>query len=93
MTLRMTGEGHAGKHAAGELYITCHVAQSHENLVREGNNIHTVRQISPAEATIGRHKKIKFPLIGEREIRISAGTQHGKKLQLSGDGMPLIGKK
>ena len=93
MTLRMTGEWHAGKHNAGDLYITCHVAQSHENLVREGNNILTVLHISPAEATIGVQKKIKFPLIWEREIRISAGTQHGKKIQISGDGMPLIGKK
>jgi molecular chaperone DnaJ len=23
MTLRMTGEGHAGKHTSGDLYITC----------------------------------------------------------------------
>ncbi len=49
--------------------------------------------MSPAEAVLGTHKKIKFPLIGEREIRIAAGTQHGKKLQISGDGMPLLGKK
>ncbi len=93
MTLRMTGEGHAGKHTPGDLYISCHVDQSHENLVREGNNIHTILHISPTEAVLGIHKKIKFPLIGEREIRIAAGTQHGKKLQLSSDGMPLLGKK
>lgn len=93
MTLRMTWEWHAGKHNSGDLYITCHVAQSHENLIREGNTIHTTLHMSPAEATIGVHKKIKFPLIGEREVRIAAGTQHGKKLQISGDGMPLIGKK
>lgn len=93
MTLRMTGEGHAGKHAPGDLYIACRVDQSLENLVREGNNIHTILHISPTEAVLGIHKKIKFPLIGEREIRIAAGTQHGKKLQLSSDGMPLLGKK
>lgn len=93
MTLRMTGEGHAGKHAAGDLYISCHVDQSYENLVREGNNILTTLHISPAEAVLGINKKIKFPLIGEREVRIAAGTQHGKKLQISGDGMALIGKK
>ena len=93
MTLRMTGEGHAGKHAAGDLYISCHVDQSYENLVREGNNILTTLHISPAEAVLGINKKIKFPLIGEREVRISPGTQHGKKLQISGDGMALIGRK
>ncbi len=93
MTLRMTGEGHAGKHTAGDLYISCHVEQSHENLVREGNNILSTLHISPAEAVLGIHKKIKFALIGEREIRIAAGTQHGKKIQISGDGMPLLGKK
>ena len=93
MTLRMTGEWNAGKHTAGDLYITCHVDQSQENLARQGNNIQTVLHISPAEAAIGVHKKIKFPLIGEREVRIAAGTQHGKKLQISNDGMPLLGKK
>jgi molecular chaperone DnaJ len=93
MTLRMTGEGHAGKHNSGNLYITCHVDQSYENLIRDGSNILTIIHISPAEAVLGVHKKIKFPLIGEREIRIAAGTQHGKKLQISGDGMSLIGKK
>lgn len=82
MTLRMTGEGHAGKHNAGDLYISCRVEQYYENLVREGNNILTTLHISPAEAVLGINKKIKFPLIGEREIRIAAGTQHGKKLQI-----------
>lgn len=63
MTLRMNGEGHAGKHSAGDLYITCHVDQSQENLVREGNNIYTLVHMSPAEAVLGTHKKIKFPLV------------------------------
>jgi molecular chaperone DnaJ len=93
MTLRINGEWHAGKHTSGDLYISCHVDQTHENLVRQGNNIHTILHISPAEAVLGINKKIKFPLIGEREIRIASGTQHGKKIQISGDGMPLIGKK
>ena len=93
MTLRINGEGHWGKHASGDLYISCHVDQSHENLLRQGNNIVTTLHMSPAEAVLGINKKIKFPLIGEREIRISPGTQHGKKIQISGDGMPYIGKK
>lgn len=93
MTLRMTGEGNSGRHGAGDLYIVCHVEQSHDNLMRHGNNIHTLLHISPAEAVLGINKKIKFPLIGEREVRIAAGTQHGKKIQISGDGMPTLGKK
>jgi len=93
MTLRMTGEWHAGKHASGDLYITCHVDQSYENLIRNGSNILTTLHISPAEAVIGRNRKIKFPLIGEREVHIASGTQHGKKIQINGDGMPLLGKK
>lgn len=93
MTLRMTGEWHSGKHGSGDLYVTCHVNQSHENLIREGNNIFTVLNISPAEAVLWINKKVKFSLIGEREVRIAAGTQHGKKIQISGDGMPIIGKK
>lgn len=93
MTLRITGEWHAGKHSAGDLYISCRVDQTYEHLLREGNNILTTLRISPAEAVLGVNKKIKFPLIGEREVRIAAWTQHGKKIQISWDGMPLIGKK
>lgn len=93
MTLRLTGEGNAWKHASGDLYIICHVDQTYENLVRSWNDILTTIHISPAEAVLGTQKKMKFPLIWERTLHISPGTQHGKKLQLSGDGMPILGKK
>lgn len=46
--------------------------------------------ISPAEAVIGTEKKIKFPIIGERLIKVASGTQHGKKIVFSNEGMPVL---
>lgn len=93
MTIRMNNEGHAGKHTSGDLYIVCHVEQSQDNLVRRGNDLSSTIKISPAEAVLWVNKKVRFPLLGEREIRVAAGTQHGKKIQLTSEWMPIIGKK
>lgn len=93
MTLKLSWEWNITKHWNGDLYITCHVDQHQEILRRNGNNIFTTLHISPAEATLGVTKKIKFPLIGERQVTIAPATQHGKKILLTNDGMPLLGKK
>lgn len=85
MIIRINAEGHAGKHTSGDLYIVCHVEQSQENLTRRGNDLYTTVKMTPAEAVLGVHKKVRFPLLGEREIRIGAGTQHGKKIQLTSE--------
>jgi molecular chaperone DnaJ len=54
MTLRINGEGHAGKHTSGDLYISCHVDQTHENLWWDKAIIYiTTLHISPAEAVLG----------------------------------------
>lgn len=93
MTLRLNGEGHSWKNFSGDLYISCRVDQSYENLYRQWDTIFTTLLISPSEAVLGITKKVRFPLIWEREIKVGNGTQHGKKIQISGDGMPQIGKK
>lgn len=93
MTIRINGEGHAGKHGHGDLYVICQVEQSFDILFRKDYNLYATLRISPAEAVLGVNKKIKFPILGEREIKIAAGTQHGKKIQLTSEGMPIIGKK
>ena len=95
MTLRISGEWHTGLRGnkAGDLYVICRVDQSYENLVRQGVNIFTTVKISPPEAVLGTTKKIRFSIIGERELKIGAGTPHGKKIQLTWDGMHAIGKK
>lgn len=95
MTIRVTGEGHSWlwSSLSGDLYVVCHVEQSLEKLNRREHTIFTTVHISPAEAALWISKKIRFPLIGERNIKISPGTQHAKKIVLSGDWMPIIGKK
>ncbi len=93
MTLKLSSEGNMWKLSTGDLYITCHVEQSFENMYRNWNNIATSMYISPAEAVIGTEKKIKFPIIGERLIKVASGTQHGKKIVFSNEGMPVLWKK
>lgn len=93
MTIRINGEWHTGKHGNGDLYVVCQVEQSQEILIRREQNLYSTIRISPAEAVLGINKKVKFPILWEREIRIAAGTQHGKKIQLTSEGMPIIGKK
>ena len=52
MTIRINGEGHAGKHTNGDLYIVCHVEQSQDNLMRRGNDLYSTVKMSPAEAVL-----------------------------------------
>ncbi len=93
MTIRINGEWHTGKHWNGDLYVVCQVEQSQEILIRREQNLYSTVRISPVEAVLGVNKKVKFPILWDREIRIAAGTQHGKKIQLTSEWMPIIGKK
>lgn len=63
MTIRINGEGHAGKHGNGDLYIVCQVEQSQEILIRREQNLYSTLRISPVEAVLGINKKVKFPIL------------------------------
>ncbi|MBE7686050.1 molecular chaperone DnaJ [Tenacibaculum piscium] len=61
----------------------------HENLKREGSNIHYDLYINFSEAVLGVSKEVET-VTGKVKIKIEAGTQSGKILRLKGKGLPSI---
>ncbi|CAM1358303.1 Chaperone protein DnaJ [Tenacibaculum sediminilitoris] len=61
----------------------------HENLKREGSNIHYDLYINFSEAVLGISKEIET-VTGKVKIKIDPGTQSGKILRLKGKGLPSI---
>ncbi|RRJ89164.1 molecular chaperone DnaJ [Paenimyroides tangerinum] len=61
----------------------------HENLKREGENIHYDLYISFSEAALGGSKEIDT-VTGKVRIKIEEGIQSGKILRLKGKGLPSI---
>jgi len=61
----------------------------HENLKREGTNIHFDLYINFSEAVLGTSKEVET-VTGKVKINIDAGTQSGKILRLKGKGLPSI---
>lgn len=90
--MRLSGEGDAGKNGGpiGDLYVVLHVKSS-EYFKREGINVFTKLEISPAQAVLGDEITIKT-LDGEKEIVVPQGSQNGTPLRLKGLGVPQLGK-
>lgn len=90
--MRLSNEGDAGKNGgpSGDLYVVLHVKPS-DYFKREGANVFTKLEISPAQATLGDEITIKT-LDGEKEITIPAGIQYGSPIKVKGEGVPYIGK-
>lgn len=61
----------------------------HENLKREGENIHYDLYISFSDAALGGSKEIET-VNGKVRIKIEEGIQSGKILRLKGKGLPSI---
>ena len=90
--MRLSHEGDAGLNGgiAGDLYIVIHVKPS-PYFKREGVNVFTKLDITPAQAVLGDTVKIKT-LDGEREITIPAGIQNGEAVKIKNAGVPNISK-
>lgn len=90
--MRLSHEGDAGENGgvAGDLYIVIHVNPS-SYYQREGTNVITKLEISPAQAVLGDTVKIKT-LDGEKDISIPAGIQHGEFIKVRGAGIPNVSK-
>ena len=58
---------------------------------RDGLNIYTEIEISPAQAVLGDEIFIKT-LDGEQKIQIQAGIQSGNTVKLKGFGVPVISR-
>lgn len=90
--MRLAGEGDAGKNGgpSGDLYVVLHVKPS-EYFKREGINIFTKLEVSPAQAALGDEITIKT-IDGEKEVHLPPGSQSGNTIKIKGAGVPHINK-
>ncbi len=86
--IRLAGQGGPGQGsgAAGDLYLTIHIAP-HSIFKMDGNNLEIDCLLAPWEAALG--SKIAIPTLqGQAFITIPPGTESGQRLRLRGKGMP-----
>lgn len=90
--MRLSQEGDAGKNGgpAGDLYVVLHVKPS-EYFQRDGVNVFTKLEVSPAQAVLGDEITIKT-LDGEKAVNVPTGVQSGNPVKLKGLGVPYLGK-
>ncbi len=90
--IRVSGEGDCGQNGGpnGDLFVVIHVEPS-KYFKRDGINVFTELEISPAQAVLGDVITIKT-LDGDKEIQIPAGTQYGNIVKVKGAGVPIITK-
>lgn len=90
--MRLSQEGDAGKNGGptGDLYVVLHVKQS-DYFKREGFNVFTKLEVSPAQAVLGDEITIRT-LDGEKGVNIPAGSQYGNPIKIKGAGVPHLGK-
>jgi molecular chaperone DnaJ len=88
--IQMSGVGEVGPGGgpAGDLYLEI-VVTPHENLIREGVDLHLSITINMAAAILG--AKVQVPTLdGDRELEIKAGVQSGDVLVLKGLGVTKL---
>lgn len=93
MRLRMEGYGEAGEYGApsGDLYIEIYVAP-HERFVRQGDNLETTIEISPAEAVLGSKRDVTTIDKKEVELTIPPGVAYNTALRIGGEGIKRKGR-
>jgi molecular chaperone DnaJ len=92
--IRLAGEGEAGVRGgpAGDLYIFLALA-SHEFFQRDGADLYCRVPISMVTAALGGEFEVPTIDGDKARVKIPAGTQSGRRLRLSGKGMPVLRSK
>ena len=90
--IRVSREGNAGTNGgpAGDLFVVIHVKPSNY-YQRDGINVFTKLEISPAQAVLGDEIMIKT-LDGDKKIQIQPGIQSGNTIKIKGAGAPLVSR-
>ena len=90
--LRVSREGDAGSNGGpnGDLFVVMHVKPS-EYFQRDGADVYTKLEISPAQAALGDVVSVKT-LDGEEKVQIHAGIQNGNTIKLKGLGVPILSR-
>lgn len=88
--IRLAGEGEVGPKGGppGDLYVVLEVRQ-HGLFKRDGYDIYYDLPLNLAQAALG--DEVRIPTLeGEAELKIPAGTQHGRSFSLRGKGVPHL---
>lgn len=90
--IRVSGEGDCGTNGGpnGDLFVVVFVEPS-KYFKRDGINVFTELEITPAQAVLGDVIKIKT-LDGEQDVTIPAGVQHENIVKIKGAGIPVISR-
>lgn len=91
--IRLSGEGKAGTRGgpSGDLYIFIDI-EYHPIFQREGSTVFCEIPIPMTTAALG--GEIEVPTIGgdKTTVKISRGTQSGKRYKITGKGMPVLNR-
>lgn len=89
--IRIEGQGDAGPAGgqAGDLYIIIHV-KGHDWFERSGADLYCAIPISFTQAALGAEIHVKTLDDKMIKVKIPPGTQHGKMLRISGEGVPVL---
>lgn len=90
--IRISGEGDCGVNGgpSGDLFVVVYVEPS-KYFKRDGINVFTELEITPAQAVLGDIVTIKT-LDGEQEVTIPTGVQHENIVKIKGAGVPVISR-
>jgi curved DNA-binding protein len=85
--IRLGGQGEPGRGgAAGDLYLRAGILP-HPRFRLEGRDIHVDLPAAPWEGALGARVSVETPG-GDVEVTVPVGSSSGRKLRLSGRGMP-----
>ena len=90
MQLKVSGKGNAAPFEGinGDLIVLISI-EEHDNLIRDGQNLHFDYYISFSDAALG--SSCEIPTVnGKVKINIEQGIQSGKILRLKGKGLPSL---
>lgn len=89
-TLRLSGEGEAGKMgtATGDLYVHIEVEED-PRFEREGSDIRSRVRVRVEDAVLGGEVAVET-VHGDVTMKIPEGTQPGQVIRLKGKGLPVL---
>jgi molecular chaperone DnaJ len=92
--IRLAGEGEAGLRGGspGDLYIFLSI-EPHAFFQRDGADLHCRVPISMVTAALGGTFEVPTIDGGKSKVKIPEGSQSGRRLRLSGRGMPVLRSK
>jgi len=89
--IRLTGEGEAGARGgpSGDLYIFLSLTP-HAFFQRDGSDLHCRVPVSMVTAALGGGFDVPTIDGGKTRVKVTEGTQSGRRFRLQGKGMPIL---